>query len=307
MTFTMNIKEEICNIDLPRPEVFSELYAIIRYGSNISDKIMFINENASVARRIFKDIKSYFNISCHIIIRDQKRFRMKKIYILEINDNVDNILEDLYIKKGNKDIKVNKNYLNTHEEMIAFVRGCFLVCGTISDPKKGSYHLEYVFDKEEDALFFNDLLHEMKFMSKIIKRKGKYVVYLKNSEEISDMIRMFEASNALFYFEDIRIYRDHKNMVNRLNNCDIANKKKSTNTGLKQIEIINYLKENDLIDLLDEKTKIVLDYRLRYPEASFNELADIINNECNMNVSKSFINHHFIKMKKLLENHVNNK
>jgi len=154
--------------------------------------------------------------------------------------------KDLYIKKGNKDIKVNKNYLNTHEEMIAFVRGCFLVCGTISDPKKGSYHLEYVFDKEEDALFFNDLLHEMKFMSKIIKRKGKYVVYLKNSEEISDMIRMFEASNALFYFEDIRIYRDHKNMVNRLNNCDIANQEKSTNTGLKQIEIINYLKENRL-------------------------------------------------------------
>ena len=34
------------------------------------------------------------------------------------------------------------------------------------------------------------------------------------------------------------IFDDHKNMVNRLNNCEIANQEKTTSTGLKQLELI---------------------------------------------------------------------
>ena len=100
-----------------------------------------------------------------------------------------------------------------------------------------------MFDQEKDAHFFNILLHEMKFDTKVLERNGRFMVYLKNSEEISDMIRMFQASNSLFYFEDIRIYRDHKNMVNRLNNCEIANQEKSLQAGMKQIKDILYLQD----------------------------------------------------------------
>ena len=146
----------------------------------------------------------------------------------------------------------------------------------------------------------------MKFDSKVLERNNKYMIYLKSAEEISDMIRMFRASNALFYFEDIRIYRDHKNMVNRLNNCEIANQEKTTITGMKQLEDIAYLKEHDLIDLLDDKTKQIIAYRLKYPESSYQELAEIISLETDYQIGKSGINHHFIKMKKMVENHKNN-
>ncbi len=299
MTFATKLKEEICSNEVNRVEQMSELSAMIRYDSKVSDSnITLTFENGSVARRVFKDIKSIFNFSPHIIIRNQKRLRAKQIYILELNGHVNDILKRLNIDK-----EMKREYLDTPEEMVSFVRGCFLASGSINDPSTGGYHLEFVFSFLSDAEFMNDLLHEMKFDSKVLERNNKYMVYLKSAEEISDMIRMFQASNSLFYFEDIRIYRDHKNMVNRLNNCELANQEKTTITGLKQIEDIEYMKENDLMGLLDEKTRIVLEYRLKYPECSYQELSYIISTETNYRIGKSGINHHFIKMRKLVEQH----
>ena len=66
---------------------------------------------------------------------------------------------------------------------------------------------------------------------------------------------MFKATNALFYFEDIRIYRDHKNMTNRLNNCEQANVDKSIQASNEQLKLIAKLKSLIDIDLLDDKIK----------------------------------------------------
>ena len=301
MTFSTKLKEEICREEINSLERRSELSSIIRYDAHINGKITITFENGCVARRVFKDIKSIFNITPHIIVRNQKRLRAKQIYILEIKQHIDTILKRLNIDK-----KPSRSDFDTPEEMTAFVRGAFLVTGSISDPSTSGYHLEFVLNTLEDASFLNSLLLEMKFDSKVLERNNKYMIYLKSAEEISDMIRMFRASNALFYFEDIRIYRDHKNMVNRLNNCEIANQEKTTMTGMKQLEDIAYLKEHDLIDLLDDKTKQIINYRLKYPESSYQELAEIISLETNYRIGKSGINHHFIKMKKLIENHKNN-
>ena len=92
-------------------------------------------------------------------------------------------------------------------------------------------------------------------------------------------------------------------MVNRLNNCEIANQEKILKTGLKQLEVINYLKEHDLLGLLDENIQEAIHYRELYPETSLAELADIISKETGRAIGKSGVNHYFIKIKKLAENH----
>ena len=127
------------------------------------------------------------------------------------------------------------------------------------------------------------------------------MLYLKSGEEISDFLKLLGAVNALFYFEDIRIYRDHANMVNRLNNCEQANLEKSLSTSDKQLSRIKYIKENDYMSLLDDKTKLVAEYRLKYPEESFQTLADIISKEVDKKVSKSYVNHHFRKINEVYE------
>ena len=163
------------------------------------------------------------------------------------------------------------------------------------------YHLEYICAKETKAKQICKLLQYFKLSAKIVNRGYKFIVYLKSGENISDLIKLFGAVSALFYFEDIRIYRDHKNMVNRLNNCELANQEKTFKTGIKQLEDIKFLREKNLIDLLDEKTLIVAEMREKYPELSYQELANIITTETGYKVGKSGINHRFIKINELIE------
>ena len=103
------------------------------------------------------------------------------------------------------------------------------------------------------------------------------------------------------YFEDIRIYRDHKNMTNRLNNCEQANTDKIFITANKQIKDIERLYELDVVDMLDEKLREVIEYRMKYKESSLSELAAIISLETGVEISKSGLNHRFRKIKEILE------
>lgn len=303
MTYTTKVKEEIVKNELNENEKICELSGYIRFSAVIKDNITITLENASVTRRIYKLFKEIFNIHPKITIRNQKRFRIKQIYIIEVNDKVDYILKFLNVMDNHKKILPNEFFLTDNEEKIAYLRGAFLASGTINDPASSGYHLEIVTDMNREAIYLTKLFQDLKINAKNLKRNSKYMVYIKNAEVISDIIRMFKATNAYFYFEDIRIYRDHKNMVNRLNNCEIANQEKTINTGLRQIEEIKYLKDNDLYSLLDDTTKIVLEYREKYPEASLKELADIISMETDYVIGKSGVNHHFIKIKNLIKKH----
>ena len=103
------------------------------------------------------------------------------------------------------------------------------------------------------------------------------------------------------YFEDIRIYRDHKNMTNRLNNCEQANIDKVFMTANKQIKDIEKLYELDMVDLLDDKLKQVIEYRMKYKESSLSELAKIISLETGNEISKSGLNHRFRKIRQIIE------
>ena len=102
---------------------------------------------------------------------------------------------------------------------------------------------------------------------------------LKGLKKIGDFLRMIGAMKAVLYYEDIRIYRDHKNMTNRLNNCEQANVDRAVETALNQVKDIKYIEENGSLDVLSEKERIAATYRLKYPEASLLELAEIISIE----------------------------
>lgn len=296
MTFNTNLKDEISKNVYSSVDACSELSAFVRCNSKITSKQIIITlENASVARKIYKDIKTVFNISANITVRNQNRFRVKQIYILTINENID------YIKKV---LNVNeKIILESDEEKIAFLEGAFLAIGNVTNPQTSRYHLEYICKNEKIAKEIDNLLKYFKINSKIIKRGYKFVVYVKNGDNISDILKMFKATESLFFFEDIRIYRDHKNMVNRLNNCELSNQTKSIQTGLKQLNEINYIIDNDLLSLLDDNTKIICEIRKKYPESSLAEIAQIANVEYGYNIGKSGVNHHFIKIAALVKRH----
>ena len=68
MTFTTRLKEEITKNDIGQIESLVELSAFITYAGQIKkNKITLVMENASVARRIYKDIKTNQTFSKSIV------------------------------------------------------------------------------------------------------------------------------------------------------------------------------------------------------------------------------------------------
>jgi DNA-binding protein WhiA len=304
MTFTTMVKEEIAKQDIDQVTAIALLSSFIRFDSKIKNKEITITmENASVARFIYKILKNIFQVTPNIIVRIQRRFRVKQIYILSINENTYDLLEKLNIMNEAKIILPESYFLSEDNDKVAYLKGLFLAVGSISNPKTSGYHFEYVVSTKKEADYINKLLKHFSMDSKVLKRNNKYMIYIKQAEMISDLLKMFGATNSMFNFEDIRIYRDHKNMVNRLNNCEIANQEKTIETGLKQLDDIKYLEDNDLISLLDDRIQEVINYRKKYPETSFKELADIVSVESGKAITKSGINHYFRKIKDLVNKH----
>lgn len=303
MSFTSNIKNEISSIQYGESENFAELSAILNIGGKIfDDKFEIYTENISVARRIYTLIKETYHVDIEMDNSGVNSLRKNKLVLLTVHEKVNLILSDLSIVLDDKRLYVPHNYLvDELKDKQAYLRGVFMICGSINDPKTSRYHAEFVISSEETAKFVNSLLNEMHFNSKVIKRDKNYMVYIKESEKISDFIKMLNATNSLFYYEDIRIYRDHKNMTNRLNNCEQANVDKIIASSNEQLELIRKLRETRDFDLLDERIKDICIYKEKYPESSMAELAEIISSETERPITKSCINHRFRKIKEMLK------
>ena len=302
MSFSTDIKNEVTRLDSSKEELISELSAIVRNSAIIDKGITIYIENNSVARRIFKLFKNTYDITPIITVR-KKYFSNGLSYILTIKHKKDEILDDLGIIKDGKYLNIPSDYIYGDDDLIrAYLRGLFLVCGSVNDPKTSKYHLEFLVEDYAYAQFITGLLNDNNLNSKIIKREKKYMIYVKEAEKISDFLRIIKAYNGVMYFEDIRIYRDHKNMTNRLNNCEQANIDKIFLTASAQIRDINKLKEYDMDDLLDEKIKVVMEYRLKYPEASLGELSEIISKKTGNVITKSGLNHRFRKIREIVSN-----
>ena len=308
MSFTANIKEEVTRLEGNVLEYLAELSCIIRNNATIKEEIIITVENNAVARRIFKLIKSIYDVTPVITVRKRYNFNTNLSYILKIKQKKELILKDLSIVIDGVYQNIPKSYLINDEECLrAYLRGLFISTGSINDPKTSRYHLEFIVDNKEYALFLVELLNRFRLNSKMISREKNYMVYIKEAEKISDFLRIINAYQAVMYFEDIRIYRDHKNMTNRLNNCEQANIDKIFLTAAKQLKDIEKLKEYDLLDVLDEKLKEVVEYRQKYPESSLQELSEIMSNELGYSISKSGLNHRFRKIKEMIKRIEDNK
>ena len=294
MSFTSTVKDEVSKLDVDKMAKISELSGILSCFS-IGEKIIISTENNSVARRCYTLFKDLYGIHPKITVRRGYNYNKKIIYILEVKDKKDYILKS----QGVLNDDVQDFVVGDDELARAYLRGVFMMAGSINDPKKSRYHLEFNILNENKALFLNDVLNTYNLNSKVLHRNSKYMVYIKEAEKIGDFLRMIGAYNAVLYYEDIRIYRDHKNMTNRLNNCEQANVDRIIETADKQVNAIEFIKEKDAFELLGDKEKEAAIYRLKYNDVSLVELAAIISFETESKITKSGLYHRFKKIENL--------
>jgi len=302
MAFTTEIKNEICTLNKKKSDDVCELSGFVRNNNFYGLKeIKLVTENPKVVRRVYSLFKDIFNTLADIDNQKTVNLLKRRYYFITISNDVSYILETLKVISNSGQI-LNKIELFSESAKRAYLRGCFLATGSINDPKFASYHMEMLIERKEEANFVMNLLNEFDLNSKVLAREKGYMVYIKKAEKIADFLRVIEANRAVLYFEDIRIYRDHKNMTNRLNNCEQANIDKIIETASKQLADIELLLATYEKEMFDAKIYEAMEYRRKYPEMSLGELSEVISLETGNNITKSGLNHRFRKIGELAEN-----
>lgn len=310
MTFSGKTKNELSRLEIEsKCCAIAELSAIVRMSGSIqisgfsTVNLAFTTENAAIARRIFSIIKGMYNAKTEVRVRRNKHLKKNNSYLIAINDEEASkkIIDDVgFVIEGssvfNPNYSIPKSIINNRCCKRAYIRGAFLGGGSISNPEK-TYHLEFVTGDKEHAEDLSDVINEFGLNSKIVIRKDNYVIYLKEANQIVDVLNIIGAHQALLKFEDVRVLKDVRNNINRLVNCETANLSKTINASLNQIENIMYIDKKIGINKLPTKLREVAEIRLDNRELSLKEIGELLNPP----VGKSGVNHRFRKIEEIAE------
>jgi len=298
-SFSTKTKNELARV-LPGKHccLTAELAALIgtagRFNfDNPEDPILLLQtENAAVARKVYRLFKALYKINPQLKVLRQNRLKKHALYRLKVS-----VRELPDILRGEHDQVLQPAYRNLVRRRCcqkAFLRGTFLATGSVSNPEK-DYHLELLVRDELKAGLVCTIMEEFHLHPKVIKRKGELMIYLKNSNEIGDFLRLTGASRAILDFENTRVVRQVKNGVNRVVNCETANLNKSVDTGVRQAEDIIFLKQRLELDKLPRALRETAALRLENPQASLKELGEALD------LSKSGVNHRLRRLAELAE------
>ena len=176
------------------------------------------------------------------------------------------------------------------------LRGSFLGAGYCTAPEK-SYHLEIIFGNKKRAEYISNLAKSYEIEFKNIQLKEKYKLYLKEADQVSAFLACIGANKAVLKLEDIRVFKEMKNNVNRIVNSETANLNKTVDAAVSQIEDIKFLQERNRFEELQPEVREVALLRLEHPESSLKELGEMASSP----IGKSGINHRIKKIQKLAE------
>ena len=299
MSFSSEVKDELVRVNPESPAVRrAELSALLLYGGKWKaeeEQLLFSSEHAGTVRKYFTLVRNEYRIKDSFVI--QKKPSLKRAHtfsaVLTGNAPVRMILEDLHFRTdvpGEIFFDEEKSEAPEPEER-AFLRGAFLAAGSLSDPEK-SYHLEIVCSDEKKAGILKKLLRKFGADAGIVGRKRFSVVYLKDSSEIVDVLGWMEAPGALMDMENVRIYKEMRNSVNRQVNCEAANISKTVNASMKQVQDIEYIRDTAGLDSLPEHLREMAEVRLEHPDTPLKELGEYLNPP----VGKSGVNHRLRKL-----------
>lgn len=285
MSFSSDLKEELSKINnlAKKNEVEYELvgYLISKNTSIIKNNIRYATESEYNINRFSKLLKN-LNIN-HNIEFDGKSF----IIIFKIKDSINKInIEDSEIKI------IELDNIKDYEKR-AIIRGTFLGAGSINNPDK-TYHLEINLSNKSNLDYLHKILINMNIKCKILEKDKKYAIYLKEGEEISNLLALMGANKSVLNFEDIRVQREMRGKVNRIVNCQTANLNKTINASVEQIEAIKKLQRTHKFNKLDDNLKEIALLRLEYPDMSLIELGKKLKNP----IGKSGVNY---RLKKIIQ------
>ena len=305
MSFSNQIKKELSTVKINNKlEALIELSSILKSNASISIRNAFININFSteseyVVKRIYKLIDYIYGYEA-VISRFENNSIMKKgLFNISVENEeiVNKILSDAgFDFYGNYTTKIDIIFsrIKSLEEkgVSSYLRGLFIGSGSMVNPSK-NYHLELILTTEDDVKLARKVLEHVNIHALYKERKEKYILYIKDSEMISNFLNIIKANKALLSLENIKVEKEIRNDINRRINFDMANINKTVNTAQQQLKYIEILETKNQIP---ENLKELVKLRKKYPAYSLKQLAE----KFDPPISKSTVSYKMNSIKKLV-------
>ncbi len=296
-TFSEKIKQEVC-----QAKYSNEAQKAILYGFIVNDITIKLTNNGQtwefksqfsfIIRFISSLFSDLYSVNKEIKYSNIKKINKKRDYVLSVNGNFEQIINDLGLNRKPIDV------IKTEPQTRGFLVGAFLSGGSVSSIGDHNYHLELRSNNVQYLLFIQTILNKFGLSIALLQRRNSYFLYIKRSYDISDFLKLIGANNAMLEFEDQKISRDMLTQIHRLNNLDISNIKKSSTAGSKQIAKINQIINTEFYNKQNKKFKLFCQIRLKNPNASLSEIADIFLKEYSIKIQRTSINHYVNKLMK---------
>lgn len=291
MSFSSDVKKELCSIEhktdcCQRAEAYGILFFGRAFGK---DEISLMTEYDYVADRYSDAIKYLIGSQPEKIVSKSGKIT---VYVHSTEDRID-VLNELGYSESERSLRLLDSNIENECCFGAFIRGAFLACGIITDPKK-EYHLEFDVTFKSKSRDLTDAFKDFPVSPKPSDRNGVNIVYFKDSSQIEDILTVMGAQMSVMELIGEKILKDVRNNVNRKVNCDSANLRKTAQAAANQTKAIELLKSQGKFDDLPSDLKELAQLRIDNPEMTLSELGSNLSKP----LSRSGVNH---KLKKLTE------
>lgn len=289
MSFSTETKEELTRQPMEKPCcMLAELCALTQTSGSLGFQgagrfsVTYRVESAALARRIYTMLKRNLEVApqLHFVQHSRLGGRTSSVLTLEGEDavtllNAMNMMERdeegrLLLKRTTPKPTITRQCCRR-----SFLRGAFLGAGSVTNPEKG-YHLELVAEDERFCQTIERLMEKSGLQARHTVRKGKNVVYLKDAQQIADMLALLGASNAVMEMENIRIVHQMRGNINRASNCDDHNDERAAIASDAQVEAIKLISIHHGLDSLPAALQQVAKLRLDNPELSMQALGQMM-------------------------------
>lgn len=257
MSFTTDVKNELCGFDLSRRDEKTVMYGFLYC---LKDRMEYFTESATVKDYIMRIAGEGTFLSEPFQRRGRDGF----------------LLRPKELEFDSDSFEISSDYVDGRDENTGlFLRGAFLACGIAANPDK-EYHLEFSVGSKEKTDTLCRLVNESGMSVKESCRKGKYMLYTKDSEGISDILTFIGAMISSMEIMNAKIYKDVRNNVNRAVNCESANIEKTVAASRKQVEDIEYIAANGGLGMLTEDLRQIAEIRRENIELSLSEIGKLL-------------------------------
>lgn len=298
VSFSYLVKNEICSSVTNDVQKYACFYGMILFCRQFTpETIVFQTENDITAKMFCSLADDIIGREGVVSTAETHKKNNITLYTLSLEEEADReeLIYKYHIYSRSVIHRIQDDIIDENN-VSSFLGGAFLSCGSMIEPIK-EYHLEFVVPFSELAYDLLELLNSIDIHAKMAERKNDYIIYMKESESIEDMLTWMSAPKSSIELMNVKILKDIRNKTNRITNCDNANIERTLAASRKQIDDIEYIEKTVGLDYLSRDLQNMAEVRLENPEVSLKDLGELLDKP----LGRSGANHRLKKISEIAD------